>query len=142
MSHEVLLAGEALLAKGALVGPFPSMQPAMSGQVLLAYEGFPALATGVRSLPSVDHLVPQEVGMVVEAPPTLATDVGARLPTCGMRPLMEPQVDFQPETLLALNTGVRTLAGMPQAVFAEARLVRETPSAFRTGIDFGPYLEV
>lgn len=110
MPHQVLLAGEAFLAKGALVGPLPRVQPAMSGKVFLAYECFSALATGVRPLPRVNHLVAQEVGVMVEAPSTLPADVGAHLPACSMCPLMEAQVDLQPETLLTLHTRVRTLA--------------------------------
>lgn len=146
--HQVLLAGEAFLAEKAPVGPLPRMQPPVGGQVLLANEGLATLTTGVGPLPSVDHLVPQEIGVVVEPAPTLAADVGAGLrvphshPCWGtMAPLVEVQVDLQSEAFLALRAGVRAFARVPQAVLAQARLVREAAPTFGTGVNFGSGLE-
>lgn len=58
VSHQMLLAGEALWAERATVGPLARVQPPVSGEMLLTDECLPALPTGIRPLPGVDHLMP------------------------------------------------------------------------------------
>lgn len=71
---------------------------------------------------------------MVESPAALAADVAAIFFGDRMSTLMKVQVDFQPESLLALGASVWPIARVPEAVFAQAGLVGEPAPAIRTGI--------
>lgn len=71
---------------------------------------------------------------MVESPATLTADVAAGFFGDRVSTFMKVQVDFQPESLLALSACVRPIARVPEAVFAQAGLVGEPAATIRTGI--------